>query len=435
MLHCSAVSFLLFQDVELCAGLAGPAGICQQTCFVKVTRVKSNLLARSSKSVPAEAPPPDPQDTSVEALETNQPLKPEPDDKAPCSGTEDTLDSKKTSANSCVAKSSSSRSPEHQSTCPGASREENPIASNPSSTIVTTETGMSTEHSGAPSSDMPFLTPEVTEYPEGRQSPNLSSEMPFLTLAVQSSENSHTLPNPNEAEKSTKPQNAMGETSVCLKAPYPDWCSNPFQGNVRQSLGYTNKELHEKKDGDGSASMGQAVIPGSGLSPHLKASTDLFRCSSVQDSPSSSNTNALPNESPSTSYDQNAPNKLLSPLDETDFTSSALPNLFEESTTIWKNFNYQTPEVSDLAVPYAMWEEPRCQQVKCPDPSEFPEKSVTFTDLEPSVVHHSNAELFGSPGKSQRTDSSSESDEENSSSEAEYGESGMEPGEIRIVST
>lgn len=429
ILHHSAIVCLLFQDIELCAGLAGPAGLCQQMCFVKVTRVESNLLARSSKRVLPEAPPPDPQDTSVEALETNQPLEPEPDDKAPCYGTAETLDSEETSESSCVAKSSSSQTPGHQSACQGASCEENP-RSNSSSTVVTTETAASAEHSGAPSSDMPFLTPEVTEDSEGRKSPNLSSEMPFLTLAVQSSENNNTFLNPIEVEKSTAPQNVMEESIKGSKALYPNWCSNPLQGDVRQSLGYTN---NEKKNRNGSAPMGQAMSLGSDLSPHLKASTELFGCSSVQDSPLSANTNALSTESASTSYDQNPPNKLLSPLDETEFTSSALPNLFEESSTIWKNFTYQTPEVSDLAVPYAMWEEPRCQQVKCPDPAEFPEKSVTFTDLEPSVVHHSNAELLDSPDKSQRSESSSESGD--SMSEVEDGESGMEPGEIRIVST
>lgn len=352
-------------------------------------------------------------------------------DKTPGSGMDDTLDLEQTSECSCIAKSSSSKSPsENQSPCQGAVHEENPPAVNPSSTTVTTETCEFAEHLGAPSSDMPFLTPEITEDPEGRKSPNLSSEMPFLTLAVQSSDD-NTLPNPNEPEKSTSPQNTMGETSACCKALYPDWCSNPFQEDASQALGSdpdTNKDLHEKKDGDGdeSASVGQAVNPVS--------NTELFRCS-VQDSPLSANTNTRSTESPSTSYNQNPPSKPLSLLSEADFTSSALPNLFEESSTIWKNLGYQNPEVSELVVPYAMWAEPRCQQVKCPDPSDFPEKSMTFTDLEPSVVHHSGVELLDSLDRPQRSDSSSESGEENSMSEAEYGDSGIEPGEIRVVST
>lgn len=393
-------------------------------------------MAQSSAGVPSQAPPPDPQDPPREALGIIQPLTSA--DNAPGSGIEDKLDSEQASERCCIAKSSRSKSPpEHQSPYLGAVHEENP-AVNPSSTAVTTEPCEFTEHSGAPLSDMPLLTPEVLEDPEGRKSPNLSSEMPYLTLAVHSCDD--TLMNPNEPEKSTSPQSALGETSVCSKAVYPDWCSNPFQEDVSQSVSShpdTSKELHGKKDGDGdgSATMGQALNPVSNISHHLKASAELLGCSSVQDSPLSANTNTLTSESPSTSYDQNPPNKLSSPLDETDFTSSALPNLFEEPSTIWKNFSYQNPEVSELVVPYAMWEEPRCQQVKCPDPSEFPEKSLTFTDLEPSVVHHSAAELLGSPGKSQRSDSSSESGEENSMSEEEYGDSGIEPGEIRIVST
>ncbi|XP_060772659.1 lysine-specific demethylase 4C isoform X2 [Neoarius graeffei] len=403
---------------------SGPASLCQQICFVKVTRVKSNLLVQPSKRVPSQAPPP-------EFLGTGDPLTSA--EETPGSGVDDTLDSEQTPERSCVAKSSSSNSPsENQSPCQGAVPEENPLAVNPSSTAVTTET---CEFAGVPSSDMPFLTPEVTEDPEGRKSPNLSSEMPFLTLAVQSSDD-HTLLNLNEPEKSTSPQNTMGETSTRSKALYPDWCSNPFQEDVSQSLGSdpdTNKDLlHEKRAGDESASVGQAVNLVSNISHPPKASTELFRCSSVQDSPLSANTNTLCIESPSTSYDQNPPNKPSSLLNEADFMSSALPNLFEEPSTIWKNLSYQNPEVSELVVPYAMWAEPRCQQVKCPDPSDFPEKSVTFTDLEPSVVHHSGAELLDSPDRPQRSDSSSESSEENSTSEAEYGDSGIEPGEIRI---
>ncbi|XP_017316656.1 lysine-specific demethylase 4C [Ictalurus punctatus] len=376
--------------------LSGPATLCQQMCFVKVTRVKSNLLAQSSKRVP----PPNPQDTAREALGTDEP----PNSADEASGTDDTPDSEETPERFCVAKSSSSKSP-NRSCCQEEEEEEeeNRSAVNPSSTTVTMETCGFAERSGAPSSDMPLLTPEVTEDPEGRKSPNLSSEMPFLTLAVQSGDDD-MLPNPNGPEDSTPPQNAMGETGVCCsKAPYSDWCSNPFREDVGQSLGSdpdANEELLEKSDGDGSASVH--------TSHHPKASTELS------------------SESPSTSYGQN-------PLDEADFTSSALPNLFGESSTVWKSLSYQNPDVSELAVPYAVWAEPRCQQVKCPDPSDFPEKSLTFTDLEPSVAHHSGAELLDSPGRPPRSDSSSESGEENSSvSETEYEDSGIEPGEIRI---
>lgn len=271
---------------------------------------------------------------------------------------------------------------------------------------------------------MPLLTPEVTEDLEGRKSPNLSSEMPFLTLAVQSSDNNNTLLNPNEAEKSTSPQ----------KAQCPDRCLNPFREDVNQSHSSDpeTKERIKKKDrnADGSAS----INPLSNILHQPITGTELFGCSSVKDSLISADTNMLSSESPSTSYDPNPPNKPSSPLDEAEFTSSTLPNLFEESATIWKNVSYHNPGVSEL-VPYAMWAEPLCQQVKCPDPSDFPEKSLTFTDLEPSVVHHSGAEHLGSPGRLQRSDSSSESSEENSLSESEYGDLGIEPGEIRTVST
>ncbi|GAA6088771.1 lysine-specific demethylase 4C isoform X6 [Tachysurus ichikawai] len=395
--------------------LSGPASLCQQVCFVKVTRVKSNLLVQSSKRFPPQAPPPETQ----EALGRCESLTSA--DQAPGSDVDDTPDSEKTSELSCVAKSLSSKSPsENQLPCKGAVHEENPSAVDPLSTAVTTESCELPEHSGAPSSDMPLLTPEVTEDLEGRKSPNLSSEMPFLTLAVQSSDNNNTLLNPNEAEKSTSPQ----------KAQCPDRCLNPFREDVNQSHSSDpeTKERIKKKDrnADGSAS----INPFSNILHQPITGTELFGCSSVKDSLISADTNMLSSESPSTSYDPNPPNKPSSPLDEAEFTSSTLPNLFEESATIWKNVSYHNPGVSEL-VPYAMWAEPLCQQVKCPDPSDFPEKSLTFTDLEPSVVHHSGAEHLGSPGRLQRSDSSSESSEENSLSESEYGDLGIEPGEIR----
>ncbi|KAK3523431.1 hypothetical protein QTP86_032822, partial [Hemibagrus guttatus] len=388
--------------------LSGTTSLCQQVCFVKVTRVKSNLLVQSSKRFPPQAPPPDPQ----EAFDKTEPLNSAA--QAPGSGVDDTLDSEQTSERSCVAKSSSSKSPsENQLHCQGAGHEETSSAVNPSSTAVTTEFCEPAEHSGTPLSDMPFLTPEVTEDPEGRKSPNLSSEMPFLTLAIQSSDN-NTLLNPNQVGKSTSPQ----------KAPCPDWCLNPFQEDVGQSHGSDPENNEEKKDGGGDG------CPSINLISHRpKTNTELFACSSVKDSPLSAYTNTLSSETPSTSYDPIRPSKPSPPLDESVFTSSALPNLFEESSTIWKNVSYQNAEVTEL-VPYAMWAEPLCQQVKCPDSSDFPEKSLTFTDLEPSVVHHPGAEHLGSPDRPQRSDSSSESSEESSMSESEYGDSGVEPGEI-----
>ncbi|TSN95716.1 Lysine-specific demethylase 4C [Bagarius yarrelli] len=365
--------------------LSGPASLCQQDCFVKVTRVESNLLVQSTKRFPPLAPPSD----SCEALETNESLISA--DQALGSGIGDTLDS-------CIAKSSGSKSSENQ---------ENPSAVNPSSAAVTTESCEVAEHSGG---DMPLLTPEVIEDSEGRKSPNLSSEMPFLTLAIQSSDNNRLL-NPNEADESTSPLNEIGETSASTGAPHPDWCVNLFREDVTQSQGSdpdTKTKILSKRDGnrDGSASL--SLI--SSISHQPKPSTEIFT-----------------SESPSTSYDPDPLNNPSSPLDETVFTSSALPNLFEETSTI----SYQSPEVSEL-VPYAVWAEPRCQQVKCSDPLDFPEKSLTFTDLEPGVVPHSNVELLDSPEGPESSDSSSESAEENSTSESEYGDSGIEPGEIRI---
>ncbi|KAF5897398.1 lysine-specific demethylase 4C-like, partial [Clarias magur] len=393
--------------------LSGPASLCQQICFVKVTRVKSNLLVQSSKRVPPQAPPPNPQDTPREALETNEPL----------TFTADPLDSEQTSECPCSAKSSRGKSlPKNRS----ARRKETPPAVNSSSTTVTTETCEPAEHSGTLASDMPFLTPEITEDPEGRKSPNLSSEMPFLTLAVQSSDN-NTLLNPKKPGKSALPQSAMGETSICANTLRSDWRSDSFQEDIRECLGSgpdTNKELLEKKAGDEHSPSSQAPNPVSGISRHPQVGPELLNRSPVQVSLISANTNTLSSESPSTSYYQ----KPSSPLHQTNFTSPSSPNLFEEPSTIWKNISYQNPD-------YVMWAEPRCHQVKCPDPSEFPEKSLTFTDLEPSVVHHPAAELLGSPDRSQRSESSSEeSGEENSMSETEYGDSGIEPGEIRIYS-
>lgn len=275
---------------------------------------------------------------------------------------------------------------------------------------------------------MPFLTPEVTEDPEGRKSPNLTSEMPCLTLAVQSSDN--TLLNPNKVKKSTLPLNKIGKTRACSGAPLPDWCPNPFREDLTQSHGSDpdmKTKLLEKQDrnGDRSASLNR-------ISQQLKASTGILGCRSVKDFPLPSES---PSESPSTSYGPNPLDKPSSPLDGTDFTSAALTNLFEETSTIMKSISYQNPEASEL-VPYAVWAEPRCQQVQCPDPLDFPEKSLTFADLEVGVVHHSNAELHGSSEGPESSDSSSsESADENSMSESEYGDSGFEPGEIRIVST
>ncbi|KAF7686706.1 lysine-specific demethylase 4C isoform X1 [Silurus meridionalis] len=357
----------------------GPASLCQQICFVKVTRVESNLLAQSSERVRPQAPPP-----AREASGSRKALTSAVE--APGSAMDDTPER--------VSRSSSNRG-----------------KANPSAVKLTGTPGTreSAEHSGAPSSDMPLLTPEVTEDPEGRKSPNMSSEMPLLTLAVQSGEN-NTVPRSREPEKSASGH--LGEASS--KASLLNWCSNPSQ-DVGRSLGSdpdANKELHRRKKRD----RGRSV---SNISHYPESSTELSRSSSVKDSLSSFTTTT---ESPSTSYDP-------TPLDEADFTSSALPNLFED----WKNMSYQNAE--DLTVPYALWEEPRCQQVKCPDPSDFLEKSLTFTDLESSAVHRSGTELLGSPDRPSRSDSSSESGEENSMSETEYGDSGTEPGEIRIQYT
>ncbi|XP_072525986.1 lysine-specific demethylase 4C isoform X3 [Salminus brasiliensis] len=332
---------------------------------------------------------------------------------------------------------------------------------------VTVETSELGERSGtvysASSSDMPLLTPEVSGEEEGRNPPNLTSEMPSLTLAVQSAtEDTLQSGNPNASsdlvvQQEGSPPVIMEETGTCSKALYPDWCSNPFQKGSSQLLA-SGADASKKQKAAESVSPWQ--LPSDGAIRALSQPNQSI-------------------ESPSTSSSHNTPHAALQPRHTSAFVdaksvSPASPNLFEDSkpfsSNIWKNFNAQNPAVlieslqpslaeSDAhdQLPYAMWAESRCQQVKSPDPPDSPERALTWANLEPSVVHPSGPEMtaelpledapggeFSSRGPrrsegegserdsdsgEREEDSSSESSEENMS-EAECGTSGLEPGEV-----
>ncbi|KAL7856212.1 hypothetical protein AOLI_G00198160 [Acnodon oligacanthus] len=519
--------------------LSGLAGACRQICVVKVTRVQSDLLAKSSRCLrdPPQAQPPDSQsiqpaqcepstsqDTSTNAESTNpQKSVAEPDSQVSpnkaleicVSSTKNVLDetlgSDRTVSSSSTAICPNGKSPsEHlpiagscqsseaalevnskvSARSAGNSLESNKgrvvkthadsklhspatkarYKGNPSSDLesqcstVTAEILECGERSGtvhsAPSSDMPLLTPEFSEEEEERNPPNLTSEMPSLTLAVQSSDDTRPSADSNtSSEQVIQPEKsapfAVDEAGTCSKALYPDWCS--FQENSKSS----NVLQH--------STVSQAGPYGCSFD-------------NIQDSMLAANTHTLSHanqsvESPSTSSSQNTPQASLHPQVNTSLLgesiSFASPKLFEDakpfSSNIWKNFNSQNPAVlieslqPSLAendthdqLPYAMWAESRCQQVKSPEPPDSPERALTWANLEPSVVHPPGAEMaelplegapedeFSSQGPQRLTgkrferdsdsgereeDSSSESSEENMS-ETECGASGLEPGEV-----
>uniref|UniRef100_A0AAR2KR77 [histone H3]-trimethyl-L-lysine(9) demethylase n=1 Tax=Pygocentrus nattereri TaxID=42514 RepID=A0AAR2KR77_PYGNA len=226
--------------------------------------------------------------------------------------------------------------------------------------------------------DHTLATPKFSEEEEGRNPPNLTSEMPSLTLAVQSSDDTRPSADPNaSSEQAIQPENsapvAMDEAGTCSKTLYPDWCS--FQENSKSS----NVLQH--------STVSQA---------------GLYGCSvdNIQDSALAANTHTLSHAnqsvgSPSTSSSQNTPQASLHPQGSNSLVgesiSFASPNLFEDtkpfSSNIWKNFNSQNPAVlieslqpslaeSDThdQLPYAMWAESRCQQVKSPEPPDSPER-------------------------------------------------------------
>uniref|UniRef100_A0AAR2J762 [histone H3]-trimethyl-L-lysine(9) demethylase n=1 Tax=Pygocentrus nattereri TaxID=42514 RepID=A0AAR2J762_PYGNA len=508
----------------------GLAGACRQICVVKVTRVQSDLLAKSSRChrdppqaqlpdsqpiQPAQCEPSTSQDTSTDAESTNpqtsvaeadgqvspnkaleicvsstknvlddlsgstaiSPNGQSPSEHLPvagsCQSSEAALE-----VNSKVSARSSGNSLESNkgkvvkthtdsklhSPATKARYKGNPSSGHePQRSTVTAEILECGERSGtvhsAPSSDMPLLTPEFSEEEEGRNPPNLTSEMPSLTLAVQSSDDTRPSADPNaSSEQAIQPENsapvAMDEAGTCSKTLYPDWCS--FQENSKSS----NVLQH--------STVSQA---------------GLYGCSvdNIQDSALAANTHTLSHAnqsvgSPSTSSSQNTPQASLHPQGSNSLVgesiSFASPNLFEDtkpfSSNIWKNFNSQNPAVlieslqpslaeSDThdQLPYAMWAESRCQQVKSPEPPDSPERALTWANLEPSVVHPPGAEMaelplerapedeFSSQGpqrlkgkrferdsdSGEREDSSSESSEENMS-ETECGASGLEPGEV-----
>ncbi|XP_036439641.1 lysine-specific demethylase 4C isoform X4 [Colossoma macropomum] len=557
--------------------LSGLAGPCRQICVVKVTRVQSDLLAKSSRChrdppqaqppesqpiQPAQCEPSTSQDTSTNAKSTN-PHKSvaEADgqvspnealeicesstENVPDSGMDETLGSERTVSGSSIAKSPNSHSPsEHLPTAgpcqsseaalevnskvsarsAGNSLESNKgrvvktdtdsklhspatkalYKGNPSSddepqrSMVTAEIQECGERSGtahsATSSDMPLLTPEFSEEEEGRNPPNLTSEMPSLTLAVQSSDDARPSADPNtSSEQPIHPEKsaplAVDEAGTCSKALYPDWCS--FHENSSKKRSTANlaspwqlpNERANQAGGTGAPAEGRQMS--SNVLQHSTVSqAGLYGCSfdNIQDSMLAANTHALSHanqsvDSPSTSSSQNTPQASLHPQESTsplgESISFASPNVFEDtkpfSSNIWKNFNSQNPAVlieslqpslaeSDAhdQLPYAMWAESRCQQVKSPEPPDSPERALTWANLEPSVVHPSGAEmaelpLEGAPEDEFRSqgpqrlkgegferdsdsgereeDSSSESSEENMS-ETECGASGLEPGEV-----
>lgn len=346
------------------------------------------------------------------------------------------------------------------------------------------------QHSGTvcatSSTDMPLLTPEFSGEEEGQHPPDLTSEMPALTLAVQSTDD--TLPSGNsnassdlvvQPEASSSSAVLMDENGTCSKALYPDWCANPFQEDSSQLL-IASGNAGKKRQGTAAESVSQwQQRPSKGVSQKAGGAGAL-----AEDRPVSSNvlhhcTGLFGCGFSSTSASQSTPHSSLHPqhtsstFAKAGSLSPAASNLFEDtkpfSSNIWRNFNAQNPAVlieslqpslaeSDAhdQLPYAMWAESRCQQVKSPDPPDSPERALTWANLEPSVVHPSNAEMtaelpledaadaeFSSRGpkrtegewserdsdSGEREDSSSESSEENMS-ETEYGASGLEPGEV-----
>lgn len=348
----------------------------------------------------------------------------------------------------------------------------------------------------APSSDMPLLTPEVSEEEE-RIPRDLTSEMPSLTLAVQSC--SDMLPLASQCAPSEmllqlgKPPVLMDEPGAASKALNPNWCSNSFQEDCSQSLvcssGAGEKQsgtdpasplrlLDQKtnQEGEAGAAAGHRHISSGVLQHSSDTATSLLGCSFA-------NTHTLSranrSKSPSTSFNPNllqASQDCVSPLGEAGSTPPPSSNPFADtkpfSSNIWKNFNSQNPAVlieslqpslaeSDVhdQLPYAMWAESRCQQVKSPEPPDSPERALTWANLESSVVPASGSEttsglpleeasesefgsrgLLRSEGEGSERDSDSGEREDDSSSESieenisECGESGLEPGEVCLVS-
>ncbi|XP_066515977.1 lysine-specific demethylase 4C isoform X3 [Hoplias malabaricus] len=295
----------------------------------------------------------------------------------------------------------------------------------------------------APSADMPLLTPEFSEEEEGQNPTNLMSEMPSLTLAVQTS------PSEMLAQLENASSDILDKIGTTSKALYADWSSSSFQEGV-------SADTNRKRSETSLASPWQLSS--------LKANQD---GGSAEDRQMS--LNVLQNSSsPSTSGNQNTPQASL--RSQAGSASPVSSNLFEDtkpfSSTIWKNFNSQNPAVlieslqPNLAeseahdqLPYAMWAESRCQQVKSPEPPNSPDRVLTWANLEPSVVHPSGSEMaeppeeeFGcqEPQRSDREGSEGDSDlgekEEDSSSEyseesmseSECGASGLEPGEVCV---
>ncbi|KAI4885866.1 hypothetical protein NFI96_010896 [Prochilodus magdalenae] len=495
-------------------GLAGP---CRQICVVKVTRVESDLLAQASRCHrdPPQSPPPESQSFPPTHCDpsTSQDMSTNPGSTNPQrsgvgaegqvspsealgpgeSSAENVLDSgvgdfgsDRTVSRSSVTKATNYRFPsKHLPTSKPCQSSEaarggnttlravSPVSSpssrlrssatkalhkqNPSSdddpqcSTATAEMAERRERFGAvhsaPSSDMPLLTPEFSEEEEGQISQNLTSEMPSLTLAVQSSD-----------ENLSSVASIKKQSTADLALP---WQTASEKVGLEGGTGTL--------EGKTRSSVGQAGLYGRSFvnvqDSTLAATTHTPRASRANQSA----------ESPSTSSSRNTPPASLGPQECTSplsgSVSIASPNAYEDtkpfSSNIWKNFNSQNPAVlieslqpslaqSDAhdQLPYAMWAESRCQQVKSPEPPDSPERALTWANLEPSVVPPSGAEMtaelpleedpedefrpqrLGSKGferdsdsGDREEDSSSESSEENMS-ETECGASGLEPGEV-----
>ncbi|XP_076873631.1 lysine-specific demethylase 4C isoform X2 [Brachyhypopomus gauderio] len=283
------------------------------------------------------------------------------------------------------------------------------------------------------SSDMPFLTPEFTEGDEACNPLNLVSEMPSLTLAVQASDELST-DGPNVPSQTTlqsqqsHPPAPASLSGVCPPALYPDWCPDTFQAdgdhvllpsadaNKKQPAPglLAQRRLKANQEGEGGGVSPAASGTGSGCGftsdGHSRSTADMKLTSSPA---------ALSSKCPASPCGQT-----LLPADA-EGGASASPasltpsDLFEDprpfSSTIWKNLSSQNPAVlieslqpeltaglarsedaleayAHDAMPYGMWAEPRCQQVKSPDPPDSPERTLTWANLEPSMVHPAGAE-------------------------------------------
>ncbi|XP_062864359.1 lysine-specific demethylase 4C [Trichomycterus rosablanca] len=199
--------------------IPGPAGLCQQACFVKVTRVERDLLARSSKSQ---------RDSSEEPSDDCQPIKQSQSETADCQDnvlsdvpskkaleTNRSLMSTENAANESTSSNLLTK-PHRGSDDADDTASPDRISESTARPTVTKldeeSPAVTVEKSGAPSSDMPLLTPECAEQDGPSNTLHQMCEMPFLTLAVQSSnktplDDSNTSAEPSTLLKKRPPPN------------------------------------------------------------------------------------------------------------------------------------------------------------------------------------------------------------------------------------